>query len=294
MAGFSVVLLALGAAAAYAVAANLKHASASQVPDVRGWGRRSVGRFVRATLTHRLWLSSIVLDLVGVSLQILALRRGALAVVQPLLVSGLVIALVLRARSGGHVSRREIVWGVVLCVALGGFLTVAHVSAGVTAVRADVRPAAVMGILGLLLAAACVAAARRWRGRRLAAALLGLAVGVIDASTATMLKALTSVAAHGPVAVLASWQLYALIALGASAMFLNQVAFQAGPLSASLPMISSVDPLVSVVIGVSVFDESMRHGPLALTCLIGLLVALVTAIVALSRVPGEKASPLST
>lgn len=292
MVGASVVLLAVGAAAAYAVAANLKHASAGQVPDAQALTGRSIARFVRATVTHRLWLLSIGVDLIGAGLQVLALRRGALAVVQPLLVTGLVIALVLRARSGGRVRRAEVGWGAVLTLTLAAFFVVAGVTQ-TGAATVDPRPAAVAAVCGVLLAGSCLAVARRRPGRAGSAAVLGVAVGVVNASTAAMLKALTTVAHHGLLAVVASWQLYVLLVLVGSALLLNQLAFQAGPLSASLPMISSVDPLVSVVIGVFVFDERVRHGLAAVAALILLAGVLGAAVVALSRisVQGPAASP---
>ena len=206
---------------------------------------------------------------------------------------GLVIALVLRARSGGRVRRLEVVWGAVLAASLGAFLVVAGVAQhGVGA--ADVRTAAVMAGCGLLLAGSCVVVARQRRGRTGSAAALGVAVGVINASTAAMLKALTTTAHRGLDAVLGSWQLYVLAVLVAAALFLNQMAFQAGPLSASLPVISSVDPLASVVIGVFVLDETVRHGPSAVVALVVLLGALGAAVIALSRSSAQVPAPAAS
>ncbi|MGH3436920.1 MAG: hypothetical protein ACRDRN_10690, partial [Sciscionella sp.] len=64
---------------------------------------------------------------------------------------------------------------------------------------------------------------------------------------------------------------------------LHQLAFQAGPLSASLPAITTVDPLVSVVLAVAVFDEPLRHGPLAIAGQVAGLALLTTAAVILTR-----------
>lgn len=50
---------------------------------------------------------------------------GALSVVQPLMVCGLLFALVLRQRNGKQVSHREIAWGAVLTGCLAGFLLLA-------------------------------------------------------------------------------------------------------------------------------------------------------------------------
>jgi len=96
-----VVVVTLASALAFSVSSSLKHASAGQVPDAQDLGARSLGRFVRATLAHPLWLGGIGADVVGLSLQVIALHLGALGVVQPLLISGLLFALLLRSRSGG-------------------------------------------------------------------------------------------------------------------------------------------------------------------------------------------------
>jgi hypothetical protein len=281
-----VVVLGVGAATAYAVSATLKHVSAGQVTAAAPDTARTVRGFVAATVSHRLWLLGIAADVVGVALHVVALHSGALATVQPLLVSGLVIALVLRARLGGRVQQREIAWGVLLTASLAAFLLLADTSdtAGATA---DVAPAAYVGAVGAVLAVGCVVMARRREGRAGSAALLGLAVGTIDASTAAILKSLTRLASEGVGVVLGSWQLYVVVVLGAGALLVNQLAFQAGPISASLPLISTTDPLLSIVIGVVVFDETFRHGPVAVTALLVLLSTLVVSVVALTRVEPE-------
>jgi hypothetical protein len=71
-----------------------------------------------------------------------------------------------------------------------------------------------------------------------AAALLGIATGIAHAGTATHL-------------------------------LLNQLAFQAGPLAASLPAMTVVNPLLAVLLGVVVYDENLRHTPWAITPLPG-------------------------
>ena len=86
-------------------------------------------------------------------------------------------------------------------------------------------------------------------------------MGAIYAATAALLKALSDIAVRSPLHILISWQLYVVIALGAVGLLLNQLAFQAGPITASLPATASVDPLLSIVIGVAVYDERIHRGP---------------------------------
>ena len=222
--------------------------------------------------------------MVGLSLQLVALHLGVLAVVQPLLVSGLLFALILRQRTRRYTSHREIGWAVLVTLCLAGFLLLAGTAhQPVSNEPADRIPAAAAAVIGVVLAIGCVLLGRRQSPGSRSAALLGVAVGTIYAATAALLKALTGIALHGPVALFTSWQLYAVAVAGASGLLLNQLAFQAGPLAASLPAISTVDPLLSIALGVIIYDEQIRHGPTAGVGLAAMLLALGVAIIQLAR-----------
>ena len=280
----AVVPLSLGASVAFAASSALKHVSAGDVPDAQTLHPHRLGRLAAATLSHRYWLAGLAFDAVGLGLQALALHWGELALVQPLLVTGLLFALVFRHRlhGDGRLSRQQAVWAVALCAALAGFLAVADIGGHSGQGGVDRLPAVIAGVVGAVATATCVELGRRQRGGE-AAALMGVAVGVIYASTAALLKALTDVAAHGVAAVATSWQLYAFVALGGAGLLLNQVAFQAGPMSASLPAASTIDPLLSVVVGVAVYDEKVHTGPTGGFVLGLLLIALGLAVFQLAR-----------
>jgi small-conductance mechanosensitive channel len=166
-----VVVLSLGAAFAFAASNLLKHISAGRVPDAQSLQPTQVGGFIRATLSHPLWLGGIACDIIAVGLQVLALHLGSLSVVQPLLITGLLFALILRPRVEHHrISRRQLSWAVVLTAALAGFLLLATSGQPATAREtADRLPAIVAGVLGTVLAAGCIALgllrARRWSCR---------------------------------------------------------------------------------------------------------------------------------
>jgi hypothetical protein len=251
-----------------------------------------VGHFVRATVVHRLWLVGIAADVIAVMLQIVALHLGALAVVQPLLISGLLFALLLRPLHHQRIGQRELGWAVVLSLALAGFLLLAGTS-GHTSTTAGVDrvPALVTGAAGLLLAVGCVATAHQQRPGGISAALLGVAVGIMYAGTAALLKAVGDIAVRGPQALVTSWQLYAAFVLGLVGLLLNQIAFQAGPLTASLPAIATVNPLASITIGVLVYDETVRHSPEASLGLGLLLLVLGLAAIQLTRTREQQATP---
>lgn len=280
-----VVLLSLCSALAFAISTNLKHSSAGQVPDVSRLQLGALARFVTATMSHRLWLAGIVTDAIGLCLQVLALHLGALAVVQPLLVSGLLFSLLLRRRQGKPISGAEVRWALVLSACLVGLLFLAGATAGGRGAQGPDRlPAAVAAMVGVLVAASCLLLAHRRRPAAGAAALIGVAVGVVYAATAALLKGLTDRAVHGPLVALTSWQLYTVIVVGAIGLFLSQLAFQAGPLTASLPAIATVDPLLSIVVGVMVYDEHIHRGPWSGAGLMALMLLLATSVIQLGKV----------
>jgi hypothetical protein len=117
------------------------------------------------------------------------------------------------------------------------------------------------------------------------AGFLGLAAGFGYGLTAAFTKGMADQFNSGGVpGVLTSWQLYATVTAGVTSAFLLQNAYQAGPLTASQPGITLVDPIVSTLWGVVVFGEQVNHGVLlALTPLP--LIAVAGAVLALSRSP---------
>lgn len=282
---------ALGAAAAFAVAIPFEHRSADRAPSAGRLGAARLRAFVAATVTDGWWLAAMALNTVGFALHAFALHAGALAVVQPLLVSSLLFALpVNHLMRREPVHRVELVWAALLVVGLAGFLVVATAGVPASDQPADRGPAIGATVLVVVASVTLVLTARR-AGRSTAATLLGVATGVLFAVTASLIKVCTGLLGGGVLHLLLSWQLYALLVAGAVGLLLNQLAYQSGPLSASLPAITVVDPLVAILLGVVVFDERLRHGPGAVVGEVVFLTVLALAAVALSRlerpVPGD-------
>ncbi|MDT7587307.1 MAG: hypothetical protein QOE32_4857 [Pseudonocardiales bacterium] len=275
--------LALCAAGMFAVAALLEHRSAGQVPDAQGLAPRQLAGFVRATLRHPWWLAGMACSTVGFALHALALHTSALSVVQPLLVCSVLFALPLN-----HWLLRESItvvelgWSAALVTGLAGFLITGTGGVSASHEAADTGPAVAAGLLAVVMVGSLAVTARR-SGRGAAATMLGAATGIAYALTATLIKACTNVLVHGPAALLVSWQLYTLLITGAVGLLLNQLSFQAGPLVASLPAITVVDPLLAVLFGVVIYDENLRHTPLAIVCEFGFLALLAVAATVLTR-----------
>lgn len=274
---------AVAAAAAFAVSATLMHRSAGEVPDAQRFQPRQLLGLIRATLAHPSWLGGTALSTVGLGLHAFALNGGALAVVQLLMVSGVLFALPLQRRlHHERIPRNELCWALMLVVGLAGFLLIATAGVPASHENADRGPAIAAGLLTIGTAVLCVLVARERQGAT-AAALLGVATGIAHAGTATLTKAATNLLARSPTTLVTSWQLYTLVAAGAVGLLLNQLSFQAGPLTASLPAITVVNPLLAVLLGIMVYDENLRHTPWAITAEAGFLALLTAAAFALTR-----------
>lgn len=279
-----VIVLSLASAFASAVSTTLKKAAANRAALSADASARLAG------LGRPLWVGGLGCDVIGVSLQVAALHYGALALVQPLLVSGLIFALVLRHVRRSRITAPELVWGAVLVACLVGFLFFSGATTGGGGSQtADRGSAAITGIATIVAIITCMVLARRTVPPTGRAALLGVAVGAVYALTAALIKAASDVlAAHGLLALCSSWQLYAVLLLGVAGQVLTQRAFQAGPITSSLPAISTVDPLLSVLIGVLVYHEVLHRGPWGGVLLLVLLILLVTAVIQLGHVETEE------
>ena len=284
----AVVGASVGATAFFALSTALKHRSARTAPDASGLEPR---RLAAVRPRHR---SAPALPRRpgrrrgrGLALQVYALHIGALSVVQPLLTTALLFSLVLAHRvAGTRISRRELAWAAVLVVALVGFM-LPPARCGRRRRRWCRRPTGCRPCSPASspssLAATCVLTSRRLPSGG-AAALMGVAVGTAYACTAALIKSCTNIVAAGPLALLTSWQPYLLVVAGGIGLLLAQLAFQSGPLTASLPAIATVDPLLSVALGVWVYDERLNRGPWAVGAEVGFLALMSLAAVMLSRV----------
>ena len=92
------------------------------------------------------------------------------------------------------------------------------------------------------------------------AALLGLAAACGYALTAALIKNAMADLGGGAVEFFTNWHIYAGAAAGVGSLFLLQNALQAGSLVASQPMLTVGDALISIALGVTLFNEELRGG----------------------------------
>lgn len=248
-----VIALAVGAALCNAVSSVLQRSAARGAPDEDALRLRLVTYLLRRPL----WLMGMLAMIASFSLQAAALSLGQLSTVQPLLVSELLFVLAIIA-FGFHVRVGRLEWAgaVATVVGLGGFLAVATPSGGTATPSFLALVTAGLATVGVIVGA--VVLSRRGPGPA-RAALFGVAAGTTFALTAALTKMFTdSVASRGLFPAMAGWIPYALVCTGVAAVFLAQNAFQAGPLTASQPALTIVDPLVSVLIGVGMFGDHLQ------------------------------------
>jgi drug/metabolite transporter (DMT)-like permease len=247
-------VVALVAAACMALTSALQQRAARQEKPHRSLDPRLLLRLVRRPM----WLASWAPDLAGTGLQALALRFGPLALVQPILVAGLFLAIPLEAALDRRLPhRRDLLAVGTGSVGLAVFLSVAQPRAGVP----DPSRRAWVAVLAAcaVAVAACVAAAR-FRGGTVRGTVLGVATGVLYGLTAALLKVGVTRFSEHPAGVFTDWHLYALIPVGIAALVLNQNAFQSGPLAAPLTALTLADPVVSIAIGLAAFHERLDTG----------------------------------
>jgi drug/metabolite transporter (DMT)-like permease len=271
------IVSALGSALMYAFASVLQQRGAAAQPADQAL-RLSL---LASLLRNPGWVLGLGCDVLGYLLQFVALGHGPLVVVQPLLVCGLLFALPLGAAWAGRtLGKRDWVAALMVCAGLAVFLAVAGPQSG----HDNVRPA--VWILLLATSGGAVLALVALSGGRLAwqrAVLLSAAAGVVYGVTAALTKTSSHLLDRGIILLLVHWQPYALLVAGIGGMIIAQSAFQAGSLDASLPTMSVVDPIVSIVIGAVAFGESIAAGPGDVLVEIVALAAMTAGIFLLAR-----------
>jgi drug/metabolite transporter (DMT)-like permease len=277
------VLLALGAALAYAAASVLQQREAEADAETDQGGALGGGFRLVVRLAHRpIWLAGLGADAVGYGLQALALGVGALLVVQPVLTSGILFALPVGAWwSGRRLGRSDFVWACVLAAGLTAFLLLAGTEGGRD--FASTRTWLVCAAVAVPVLVVCMIAAARSVGTQ-RAVLFAFTTGVLFGVTAALTKAAVVLVDHHGFGALGHWEPYALAVLGGLGFVVNQRAFQAGSLTASLPTLTVVEPIVAAIIGVTMLHETVpTEGALEWIAVALSVVARVVGTVALSR-----------
>src|SRR5580658_9903281 len=281
------ILLAVAASVCTATA-SLCQRKGARSTQTAGFDARLLVRLARQPV----WLAGIAAMIGGFIFQITALRFGDLALVQPILAAELLFVFGYLAIAGTRrVTGRDWLAAAAMSAGLGVFLRLAAPSGG----RLH-APGSSWLLAGLVITGAVAAALARRpgasRGRR--AAVLGAATGISWGFMAAVIKELSAHLGGGPGAVFSTWSLYVLIAAGTVTMLLASHALAAGPLAASQPGFTILDPLTASLLGVFLFGEHIRTDAAALAGQALALAVVIAGAAALSRsslIAGENESP---
>jgi drug/metabolite transporter (DMT)-like permease len=252
------VAAGLGAALVFGMSAVAEQRGTKRVKTRKGLSPAIFLDLVRTPL----WDISIGGILVGFALQVVALKYGQLALVEPLLVCDLIFASLINS----YLRRRwdpVLLGGVLACAAgVAGFLVIARPSGGTTTVTFSVVLPLAAG-LAAAMAGTMLLAHRSSEARPLA---LALATGILYGVSAFLVKVLTAEFGHGLAAVFTNWPIYALAVVAPAGFLFQQEAFQSATLLAPvLSITTACDPIISIFLGVLWLNEHLSSSPAAIT-----------------------------
>jgi drug/metabolite transporter (DMT)-like permease len=230
------------------------------------------------------WLLGISCMIGGYLVAAWSIDHLELTLVEPLLTTYLVWALVLAVPlSRQAVKATEVVGAVILIAGV----TLVSASRSITPIGLDFGSFshwyAAAIIAGVALVAVVIGHRRTGQVR---ATLTGLAAGLVfgiqDALTRQTLQSLqgtswTTLFTH--------WSTYALVGAGIVGIWLMQNAFSAAPLHASLPAIAAGEPLAGIALGIVVFGDRVQITPGLLAIEAGGIFALIVGVIVVARSP---------
>ena len=230
-----------------------------------------------------LWLVSIVGTVVGFALQVVALRFGPLALVEPLLICDLIFAVLINS----YLRNRwdpGLLGGVIAAAAgVAGFLAIARPTNGNSTVSFIVVLPLGAGLAAAVIGCLAVAA----RSETLRPLALALACGINYGVAAFLVKLVVSDVSGGLVGLLTDWPIYALAVVGPLGFLLNENAFQQGTLIAPvLSIITVCDPLISIALAALWLDEKLNSTPGGIAGeVISLLLMIAGIVIVAHRAP---------
>jgi drug/metabolite transporter (DMT)-like permease len=271
-------LFALLAAFSNALNVTTQHVASTSGRRAKASGLRLAASLIRSPL----WLFGWAAGIGAFVFQAAALKNGQLSTVQALLVTELVFGLALR-RVWIHQSIQPAAWGSagLTCVGLATFVLIDEPQGGTPTPTAHAWIAAVSAFGG---AAAIMALAARRGSPTRRAALYAAAAAIVWALVATFIKATTETLVESGIdAMLTHWPVYALVAGGIAGILMTQAALHVGPLSVSQPLLVIVDPLVSIVLSVWLFEERYTGGAAVIGSSVVAFAVMCVGVIALTR-----------
>jgi drug/metabolite transporter (DMT)-like permease len=276
-----VIAVCFAALAAFtnALTSVLQRMGVETAPEASALKASLIGHAVR----QKVWLIGFAFSLMQFGLVAIALKHGELSTVQPVLTTELLfLLLILAVWFRYRLRAREWIGALTVVVGLGGFFLAARPHGG-QQLPSNTQWLVATTILAGAVAIGIVAALRGPRWWRAAA--LGAATAVTASYTSALTKSITSYLNYGWSAVFTHFEPYALAVVGIGTVFLLQSALHAGPITASRTTLVTTNPLVSIVLGITLFGDVLRGGVVWITLEILALAVLVIGVVILTRSP---------
>ncbi len=256
----------------------LQQYSAEQEPESRFLRLRILTDLLRQPR----WLLGIVCMVAGYVLLAWSIDHLELTVVEPLLTTYLIWALLLAVpMSRQPVKAAEVIGALIL---IGG-VTLLSLSRSTTPVGLSFGSLshwyAAAIIAGVAFIAVVIGHRRQGQVRAtLTGVAAGLVFGIQDALTRQTLQGLQG---HSWTVLFTTWSAYALVGAGILGIWLMQNAFSAAPLHASLPAIAACEPLAGIALGILVFGDRVQVTPGMLAIEAGGIAALIVGVIAVAR-----------
>ena len=247
------VALAIAGALCLAVGAAVQESAASSRPDVTGF------RFLATLARDPMWLLGTVLMGIGVAAHLVALAYAPVTLIQPLGVTGLLVAVWAAARLHRRLlTRAEIAGAAAMTVGLAALVA--------TLPRHDAPPTdpnlTELGFLAFALATVLtVAALTRHRLRRAIA--LAVAAGACFGVASALIR-LIAFAARNDASSVVAWPTPVALALLVLGGALLQHSYRLGHFAVSYALLLIADPLVASLTAVSLFGEPLPVGGAAM------------------------------
>ncbi|MCZ4511382.1 DMT family transporter [Streptomyces sp. ActVer] len=275
-----VLLLSVGAACCLGFGFVLQQNAASHAPLRDFLSPRLLLDLVRVPR----WLGGIGLMVVGMVLGAIALANGEISLVEPLLATNLVFALVLSRRQTRQPLGRQGWAGLLL---LAGGVTAFIVAGQPQGGDARTDPFRQWLIIGVVLGLALLLTTYAKRSLLSAGpVLLGVAAGLLYGVQDALTRVSGQRFSDGDwIALATGWQVYGVIALGITGLVLVQSAFETAPLRMSLPALTAAQPLAGIACGVGFLGDRLRTDAGALTWEVLGLAGIVVGVVLLGMHP---------
>jgi drug/metabolite transporter (DMT)-like permease len=256
----------------------LQQYAARQEPECRFLSLRILTDLLRKPR----WLAGIACMVAGQLLAAWSIGHAALTLVEPLLTTYLLFALLLAVPMAKQAMRwTEVAGALVLCAGV----TLLSLSRSTKPIGLSVGSFSHWYAAAIIAGVAYIAVQTGLRRRGPSRATLtglgaGLVFGIQDALTRQTLELLQG---HPVTVLFTNWAPYCLLGAGIVGLWLMQNAFSAGPLHASLPTIAAGEPVAGIALGIVVFGDRIQISPAQLAIEAGGIAALIVGVVMVAR-----------